>query len=273
MFDVKGRNIMRPVILIFCALVVSLTGCKTAGLFRVKQSLSDTAWGSQRVSATHPVFLGKMSQRFEVRHGDCFSDRGWSDCKADRKRSEVIADSAKFYPGSDIWISFMIYLPKDFETSYFVNANLGQIHMKGGFNGTAGGLKSFPPLLQMNAKGNTYNACYHVLTGNDGKISDRCNNKVITSIESMKGRWNRVTLHLLAQSKKPIVDIFFNSVHVAHFEQSLSKDPEYYFLKYGIYRSFVSRHRGPMPTQVAYYDEVKVGTSKEEVENEQQVLD
>jgi hypothetical protein len=89
----------------------------------------------------------------------------------------------------------------------------------------------------------------------------------------MKGRWSRVTLYLVAQSKQPAVDIFFNGKKVAHFEQSFPKDPRYYYLKYGIYRDFVSRHGGPMPTQVAYYDEVKVGASREEVENEKQILD
>ena len=215
-----------------------------------------------------------MSQRFEVRPGDCSSDTtGWSDCETDRERSEVIAESARFYPGSNKWISFMIYLPRDFKTSYSVKANLGQIHMKGGFSGAAGGFKSFPPLLQLNAKGNSYTACFHMLSGDEGNIRDICEDKKISRIENMKGRWNRVTLHLAAGSKKPAVNIFFNGKKVAHFEQSLSKDPQYYFLKYGIYRSFVSRHGGPMPTQVAYYDEVKVGASREEVENEKQILD
>ena len=264
---------MRPEILGLCALIVLLTGCVSTGLSGVQRSLSETTWGYQHVEDPHPVFLGKMSQRFEVRPGDCSSDTGWSDCETDRERSEVTAESAKFYPGSDKWVSFMLYLPKDFKTSPFVNANLGQIHMKGGFSGSAGGFKSFPPLLQLNARGNSYTACFHVLSGDEGDINDKYHNKKITSIANMKGRWSRVTLYFSAQSKQPAVDIYFNGKNVAHFEQSLPKDPRYYYLKYGIYRSFVSHHGGPMPTQVAYYDEVKVGASREEVENEKQILD
>lgn len=272
-FGMRKTVFMGPTVSILCASVVLLTGCVTTGLSGVQRSLSETAWGYEHVKKPHPVFLGNMSQRFEVRPGDCSSSKWWSDCKTDRERSEVTAKSARFYPGSNKWISFMIYLPKDFKTSSFVNANLGQIHMKGGFSGSAGGFKSFPPLLQLNAKGNFYTACFHMLLGDDQNIRDICVNKEISRIANMKGRWSRVTLHLAAGLRQPAVDIFFNGKKVADFKQSLSKDPKYYYLKYGIYRSFVSRHGGPMPTQIAYYDEVKIGVSREEVEDEKRIVD
>jgi transposase-like protein len=42
--------------------------------------------------------------------------------------------------------------------------------------------------------------------------------------------------------------------------------PQDYYVKYGLYRSFVSRHSGPMPTQVAFYDEVRIGNDRPSVE-------
>ena len=250
-----------------------LTGCVTTGLHDVRRSLSNTPWGYKKVSAPHPVYLGDESQRFEVRPGDCGSSSRWSDCESDRERSEVSSKRARFFPGTDKWISYMLYLPSDFKSSRFVKSTLGQIHMEGGFKGTAGGFKSFPPLLQINVKDYDYIACFHVLYGDENSISDRCENRHISSIEEMKGRWSRITIHLFGEYKKPKLDIFFNGNKVAEFEQSLPRDPEYYYLKYGIYRSFVSRHGGPLPIQIVYYDEVKIGSNREEVEKESEIID
>jgi hypothetical protein len=167
----------------------------------------------------------------------------------------------------------MVYLPHDFVASQKVNASLGQIHMRGGFAGSAGGYKSFPPLLQMEAKGDHYKACFHVLTGDENNITDRCDYRVISPLSEMMGRWSRVTMHLDVRERKTSVKIFFNGKIAADFEQVLPRHPQRYYLKYGIYRSFVSRHGGPMPTQVVYYDEVKVGATREVVEDEKVVID
>ena len=45
--------------------------------------------------------------------------------------------------------------------------------------------------------------------------------------------------------------------------------PKSTYFKYGIYRSFVSRYKGlhgEIPTQIVYYDEVRRGTSIEDVD-------
>ena len=253
--------------------VVVLSGCVTTGLSGVQRSLSTTSWGYKRVSAPEPVYLGETSQRFEVRAGDCGGDSGWDDCKTDRERSEVTAVNAKFFPGSSSWIPFLLYLPNDFKTSNYVNTNLGQVHMKGGFAGTAGGFKSFPPLLQLNAKGAHYTACFQVVVEVQRGFTSFCDDKEVAEITQLKGKWSRVTMHLDLESKAQKVRIFLNRKLVVEFEQTLPRDPQYYYLKYGIYRSFVSRNVLPMPTQVVYYDEVKVGSSQAEVESEDEILD
>ena len=63
----------------------------------------------------------------------------------------------------------------------------------------------------------------------------------------MRGKWNRITLHLNAKPKKPNVKVFFNEKLIANFEHELPYDPKYYYWQYGVYRSFVSRHGPPMP--------------------------
>jgi hypothetical protein len=42
--------------------------------------------------------------------------------------------------------------------------------------------------------------------------------------------------------------------------------PEAIYFKYGIYRSFGSKHTGSAPTQIVYYDEIRRGSSIEEVD-------
>lgn len=255
------------------AAVLLCSGCTAVGVQGIQRSLSTTPWGYQLVGAPHPVYRGPQSQRFEVRAGDCGASTDWSDCASDRERSEVTADNARFAPGSDVWMSFMIFLPPDFQTSTRVNTDLGQIHMRGGFQSTAGGFRSHPPLLQLNAKGNTYTACFHVITGDAHQVTARCQNQTIARLSEMRGRWSRITLHLKATPQTPAVEVFFNRQRVAHFQHSLPRDPREYYLKYGVYRSFVSRHGKPMPTQVVYYDEVKIGSSQAAVEDEQRAVD
>jgi hypothetical protein len=43
-------------------------------------------------------------------------------------------------------------LPKDFIDTYPTNTSLGQVHQYGGPTGTADGLASFPPLIQIDAR-------------------------------------------------------------------------------------------------------------------------
>ena len=95
----------------------------------------------------------------------------------------------------------------------------------------------------------------------------------IAEISEMRGKWNRITLHLNAKPKKPNLKVFFNEKLIANFEHELPYDPKYYYWQYGVYRSFVSRHGPPMPKQVVYYDEVRVGSSRAEVENEDEAID
>jgi len=42
--------------------------------------------------------------------------------------------------------------------------------------------------------------------------------------------------------------------------------PESIFFKYGIYRSFGSKQLSNVPTQIVYYDEIRRGSSIEEVD-------
>lgn len=241
--------------------VLLLEGCISGRLVGFR-SLSTTSWGYGVVES--PVRAGKQSQRFEVRPGDCAADGKWSDCKNNRERSEYSLRRA-ISPGRDTWIAFSVYVPEDFADSPRVATSMGQIHQKGGPSGTAGGLPSFPPLLQLNMKGGLYRACIHILSGSPTNIGDRCDYYTLAALDDMRGRWTDVTIHFDTTDRTSLMEIFVNGEEKARLSDFVRFWPKEYYVKYGLYRSFVSRHGGPMPTQVAWFDEVRIGKTREAV--------
>lgn len=222
-----------------------------------ERSLNNKAWGYG--FARDVVQAGERSQRFEVRPGDCADDPGWSDCKNDRERSEISVSSPKLFPGEKKFITWNMYLPEDFQTSTRVNTTLGQIHQRGGPGGTAGGLPSFPPLLQFEAIGDSYNICWHKLSGDPRNVKDTCVTHEIARVADMRGMWTEIVMAVDLSKQTGGATIYVNGQAKAIYPEPLIVfEPKELYLKYGIYRSFVSKHGGPMPTQVVYFDEVRV---------------
>ena len=241
-----------------------LLGACTTGTGRLdtSRSLNNTQHGYQLM--TSPVRAGEDAERFEVRPGDCGQNDGWSDCANNRERSELSVQK-EILPGTVTWISYSIYLPNDFYSSPRVKTSIGQIHQRGGPTGTAGGLPSFPPLLQIDAKGNLVEACLHILTGPENNIRNVCRDFPLTTVNAMRGRWTDVMLHLDSRGTG-LLEIYLNGERKARTTGFIRFRPREYYVKYGLYRSFVSRHGGPMPAQIAYYDEVRIGNSRSSVE-------
>jgi len=78
------------------------------------------------------VRLGSKSQRFEIRHGDCGGDSGYNDCKNDRRRVETIYDihSSKAID-KVLWFGYSLYLPEDFQSVTPSNTTIGQLKLVG----------------------------------------------------------------------------------------------------------------------------------------------
>ncbi|WP_299892592.1 heparin lyase I family protein [uncultured Ruegeria sp.] len=211
------------------------------------------------------VRAGKWSQRFEVRAGDCGSDQGWNDCSSDRERSEITLQKRWTY-GTDQWIGFSVFLPKDFKTSDRVRTTVGQIHQKGGPSGEAGGFKSNPPVVQQEMKGNQYFAKVHILSGDSKNVRNSDKRFELASISAMRGRWTDVVLHFDTKGDDEVLEVYINGQRKAYISDWLKFRPKNYSFKYGIYRSFVSRNNGPMPTQVIFFDEVRMGNKHSKVQ-------
>ncbi len=246
---------------------LALIGCllgtvATAERLDGSRSLSETEYGYS-ISAD-VARLGRVSQRFEVRPGDCSNDANWSDCDNDRERSEFSVDYSWQY-GNDIWIGYSIFLPSDFETSNRVRTTVGQIHQAGGPTGEAGGLRSFPPMMQMEMRRNQYYMGVHILTGSADNVYDITRDFNLIEVSQMRGRWTDIVIHFDTSNESELLEVFVNGEKKASIADWINFKPGGYYFKYGIYRSFVTRHGGPMPTQVLYIDEVRLGKSLESV--------
>ncbi len=256
----SGNGGLRPVraVAVALTLAIALPTPADAGRLPGQRSLSTTKWGYQIIKA--PTRAGSQAQRFEVRAGDCGKDEGWSDCATDRERSEISVKK-RWRFGQDMWIGFSVYLPPDFATSSRVRATVGQIHQTGGPSGTANGLPYFPPLVQLEMIGNRYYANVHVLTGSASNVTDSSREVPLASIAAMRGRWTDIMIHLDTANGAQVLDFYVNGQRAGGIKDFIQFKPREYYFKYGIYRSFVSKNGGPMPTQILVIDEVRMGKS------------
>lgn len=231
---------------------------------------------------------GEMSQRFEIRHGDCGKSSGWSDCDNDRGRVELKEGpkNSMSKPGKGVWYGYSIFIPKDFKSLGRANSMMGQVKAEG------------------------WSMPMWSITFNDSPYLNFADNQKckIGSFSSWKGRWVDVTIYahyghsgqnayfllykdgkLLCQRKTPFMP------------REFAKKTPKLGLKYGLYSSFVSRylakhgkvpagaagmtqnHEGgkskspsstpfkydwgvKLPTHVVFYDEFRYGTRREDVD-------
>lgn len=227
------------------------------------RSLSTTSYGYSL--SKEQVYKGSVSQRFEVRPGDCAGQPDWDDCKYDRERSEISVKNNNIMPGDKKWISWSIYLPKDFQTSDNVATTMGQIHRIGGPSSIERNMPSRPPLAMFFAKRNGYMVCLF-----DVKSDKACFTQKIMSIDDMRGKWTNIVVFIDTNKETGKFRIFVNGkIRVKVDQPVVQNDAEYFYFKYGIYRSFVSKHGGPMPTQIAYFDEVRMSNKRDHVDSTQ----
>ncbi len=212
---------------------------------------------------------GKYFQRFELRDGDCWgSEGGWNDCKNDRERFEFSARPTQL-PMNIKCYGYSLMLSKDFIDVHPTNTDLGQVHQKGGPSGTAGGLPSFPPLIQIGAHHGSLYFGWHELSGSAANVVDVKRNYKLKSLEDMKDVWTDISFCLDFKNKR--MDAWVDGIKKVEILKSpiFFKPKEIYF-KHGIYRSFISRYKarnnGKMPTQIVFYDEIRRGNSVKKVD-------
>lgn len=245
---------------------VALTACATAPTAILTSQGNDYAFQS----STEYVRAGQKSQRFEVRAGDCFQDGSeLSDCNIDRERAELSVKDERYrmYPGSAHWIAWSIFIPNNYKASDRVTTTIGQIHQHGGMDSTAGGFRSRPPIIQFDSIGGVFGTTFHQLSGTIENGFDWGDFTPLTSMAKLQGKWTDFVVYFDSSKTSGIMKIYMNGRLVQTIDKPITVEPrEYYFFKYGVYRSFISRNKGPMPTQVVFYDELRIGKTREEVD-------
>lgn len=220
-----------------------------------ERSLSDTPWGYAIIGT--PTRLGAQAQRFEVRAGDCAANSGYDDCANDRERSEFRLPNMA--PAQNLWIGFSLLLPADFQTSDRVRTTVFQIHQIGGPGRVdSQGRRSNPPVMQLEFQGEALRATLHVQGASNLHLP-------LAQAGAMRGRWVDFQINLDTSGAMPMAAFWVGDRMVGQASGWTTHRPDALYVKYGLYRSFVSRQGAPMPTQIAVFDEVRLGASREAV--------
>ncbi|PCI41893.1 MAG: hypothetical protein COB46_02120 [Rhodospirillaceae bacterium] len=242
------------------AIMLSATGCVTTSAdgsvegmtFRTNAPVGAKGYGIQwgGIEQGYPVRRGTQSQRFEVQPGDCGrSDRSsWSDCENDRERSERRQIGYQT-EGQTRWYGWSIYFPKDYPNIHPTKVALGQFSEEDSYRTT---------FMFQNSFGG-YNL--EAQTMND----DFQNIPLITK-EALRGKWHDIVVEYKLSNRingDGYFRVWVNGELKAEVKGRTTHRNKVYFI-YGIYRTKVSKGLGT--AQVVYYDEIRHGNSREDVD-------
>ena len=212
---------------------------------------------------------GMYYQQFELRDGDCFGDDFWNDCDTDRERVEFSTRPRQPITKNQCY-GYSLMLSKDFTHIHPTSTTLGQVHQHGGPTGTAGGLASFPPLVQIDVVGVSLMFNWHELSGSATNVIDKSRLYKLKSLKDMKGVWTDISFCLDFKNNR--IDAWVDGIKKVEILKSpIFFKPEAIYFKHGIYRSFISKYKKfhkvkKMPTQIVFYDEIRRGNSIEKVD-------
>jgi hypothetical protein len=204
-------------------------------------------WGG--VEQGFPVRRGTQSQRFEVRPGDCGrSDRGsWNDCEKDRERSER-RQIGYLTKGQTKWYGWSVYFPEDFPSIFPTKVALGQFHEEDSYRTTF--------MFQHTPGG------YYLDIQVGGYTKQYIN---LVEDKDLRGKWHDIVVEYKLSSgySDGYFKVWIDGELKADYQNRTTAGNKVYFL-YGIYRSYLSR--GKKDTQVVYFDEIREGTKRSDVD-------
>jgi hypothetical protein len=163
-------------------------------------------------------------------------------------------------------MAFSIMLDENFTLGSFNQTALAQIQQRGGPTGFMEGFKSNPGVLMFHAQEGYYDFDWLYLHGSRTDIKQTDLKFRLLSLNDMKGKWTDISFCL--DFTKNNMSLWVNGKRKFDINQPPTglHLPEAIYFKYGIYRSFGSKHTGSAPTQIVYYDEIRRGSSIEEVD-------
>ncbi len=161
-------------------------------------------------------------------------------------------------------------LDDSFVTMHPTSTALAQIQQSGGPSGFIEGFKSNPGVLMFHAHEGYYDFDWLYLHGSRTDIKQTDLRFRLLSLDEMKGKWTDISFCL--DFAKNNMSLWVNGKRKFNINQPPTglHLPESIFFKYGIYQSFVTKYKQKYnldtPIQIVYYDEIRRGSSVEEVD-------
>ena len=225
--------------------------------FKIKHPTGFEGHGCQIVSSKegHPTRSGRYSLRFEVRDGDCNRNENWDDCSTDRSRHELSqspggAYQDHQYEGDDYWYSWSILMPPSPLKKGNAIAFLGQF--------------------------NSDNAArFYIEDFSEGlgfRFSDETNNiieqDVLVRNSEIRSQWTDILVHALwSSSDNGLMEVFINGETKWSMAGPNMAGATNTYFDFGIYNAFISECEcDAMPTQIVYFDDIRRGMSRKDVE-------
>ena len=257
--------------------------------------MPENAWAFN-LTNTVPARSGELSQRFELRNGDCTVKRipgsnhpyDWG-CNYDRERTEVA--HTQWRPGQDKWIGFSVRVDDEWSKanrghcSHIFQIKQTEDNVYQG-NLTPKNGKFATSQREVEMGGGHYIGGHAVMMGQicGGKFGIRLtwtgfkdskfNGWEYTeridfgSIDNIVGSWNDIVIRWDTSGYRngnSKLEFYMNGKKAGEWENITSKFfPDLYTFKYGIYRGYMKANNGPnfkIGTQVIYFDEVRTGRS------------
>jgi len=228
----------------------------------------------------HPVRSGNQSIRFEIREGDCgYGYGGYNDCENDRHRSELSQYQKNNRGFRHKFFAWSIYLPEDFVSVDPVLLVMCSIHQS--FKGQKYS-KAPSVMFQFNNGGYWINRLIDGFWQEKDSYSGYFKkNAHLIDTKDMIGKWTDVVLEFKSTKKKNgIIRVWINGELKYDYKGRTSDGGRNYY-KFGLYQTWVSRinytppmpwidgtekkKSDPYPTQIVYYDDVRIGKSYDEV--------
>ena len=210
-------------------------------------------------SGQGPVQVGKTADRFEIRAGDCGKTGDYNDCKHDR---EHVAwnETGSTKLGTPVWYSLSVFIPASTPTKLQGDVNVilaewrpvgpGQINLS--IELQKDGLVAVVGSTTKKQK-------------NDMKPPKPALWRSIDS-QAPTDKWINFELEVMwSTGKDGQLVLYRDKMAVASLRGPNTVFNKPVHMQYGIYRPFVSKAGGPLPTQIIYFDNVKKASTREQL--------
>ena len=201
---------------------------------------------------------GEFSYRFENGLGDCSLSAGgtWNDCKKDRERTELVTD--EFSDRKPKWFKFSIFIPLGTKCARGVSCSYWQIKT----------YNSHTPLYMLRWRGKQ-------ITWTDFANGEWAGpqESYIMHPDEFRGKWLDFLINVEFKNwpEKGKLRVWINgkqSLEKIGYTRPIAGDNNY--MKWGIYKTFVSNAQEQRTKQIVYYDSIAIAETCDGLEIEKE---